>query len=92
MEHAAVVDVEAEGHPAAEAAAATEQRLPAVHTAVADVLQLQVAQLLAADVAVGIVAVQAAPLEVNDLAVVTEQLPRTAVAASQEEFQGTAVA
>ncbi len=54
-------------------------------------LQLQVAQLLAADVAVGIVAVQAAPLSVYDLAVVTEQLPRTAVAASQEEFQGPAV-
>ncbi len=62
MEHAAVVDVEAEGHPVAVAAAAAEQCLPAVHTAVADVLQLQVAPLLAADVAVGIVAVQAATL------------------------------
>ncbi len=62
MEHAAVVDVEAEGHPVAEAAAAAEQRLLAVHTAVADGLQLQVAQVPAADVAVGIVAVQAAPL------------------------------
>ncbi len=62
VEHVAVVDVVAEGHSVAEAAAAAEQRLLAVHTAVADVLQLQVAPLLAADVAVGIVAVQAAPL------------------------------
>jgi hypothetical protein len=62
-EPAAVVDVVAEGHPGAEAAAAAfEQRLLAVHTAASDVLQLQVAQFLAADVAVGIVAVQAAPL------------------------------
>ncbi len=63
MEHAAVVHVlVAEEHPAAEAAAAAEQRLLAVHTAVANELQLQVAQLLADGVAVGIVAVQAAPL------------------------------
>jgi hypothetical protein len=92
VEQAAVADVVAEGHPVAEAAAAAaEQRLLAVHTAVADVLQLQVAQFLAADFAVGIVAVQAAPLWVNDLAVVNEQLPRAAVVASQEEFQGTTV-
>jgi hypothetical protein len=63
VEHGAVVDVVAEGHPVVEAAAAAaEQRLLAVHTAVADVLQLQVAQFLAADFAVGVVAVQAAPL------------------------------
>ncbi len=63
VEHGAVVDVVAEGHPVVEAAAAAaEQRLLAVDTAVADVLQLQVAQFLAADVVVGVVAVQAAPL------------------------------
>ncbi len=64
MEQAAVADVVAEGHPVAEAAAAAAEqgRLLAVHTAVADVLQLQVAQFPAADFAVGVVAVQAAPL------------------------------